>query len=58
MEITKATGQAQKPCGCVTAYFPPELLAKLAEKSKGQACVYAGCAAKAAQQRKPLTRSP
>jgi len=49
MEIAKATGQAQEPCWCVNAYFTPELLAKLPEEAKGQACICAGCAAKAAQ---------
>ena len=58
MEIAKATGQAQEPCWCVNAYFTPELLAKLPEESKDQACICAGCAAEAAQQRKPFTQSP
>ena len=58
MEIAKATGQPQEPCWCVNALFTPELLAKLPEEAKGQACICANCAAEAAQQRKPLTQSP
>ncbi|WP_297720840.1 cysteine-rich CWC family protein [Limnohabitans sp. Rim8] len=58
MEIAKATGQALEPCWCVNAYFTPELMAKLPEEAKGQACICAGCAAKAAWQRNPLTQSP
>jgi hypothetical protein len=54
MEIAKATGQAQEPCWCVNAYFTPELLAKLPEEAKGQACICAGCAAKAAQPAQTL----
>lgn len=45
MELEKATGKAQAPCWCVSARFPPDLLARLPAEAKGQACICAKCLA-------------
>jgi hypothetical protein len=43
MEIERATGQAQPPCWCTTASFPPDLLQRLPEAARGQACICPAC---------------
>ncbi len=48
MEVEHATGQPQPPCWCVSADFPPDLLARLPEQARGLACVCARCAMAAA----------
>ncbi len=45
MEIERVTGQAQPPCWCTTASFPPDLLARLPVEAAGRACICAGCLA-------------
>ncbi|OSZ63946.1 cysteine-rich CWC family protein [Hydrogenophaga sp. IBVHS2] len=45
MELERATGQAQPPCWCTTTTFPPELLDRLPEAARGQACICAACVA-------------
>jgi len=47
MEIEHATGQAQPPCWCVSATFPPGLLDRLPGQARGKACLCAGCVAAA-----------
>ena len=43
MEIERATGQAQPACWCTTATFPPDLLQRLPEAARGQACICPAC---------------
>ena len=50
MEIERETGEAQPPCWCVSASFPPGLLDTLPEAARGQACLCPGCVAAAAQK--------
>jgi Cysteine-rich CWC len=49
MEQQRRTGQAQPPCWCTQARFTPELLARVPDAARGQACVCAACAAAAAR---------
>jgi len=46
MEMEKATGQKQPPCWCTQATFSAELLARIPDALRNQACVCAACAAK------------
>jgi hypothetical protein len=46
MEVQRETGQAQPPCWCTQADFSRELLARVPEPLRGQACICATCAAK------------
>jgi hypothetical protein len=48
MEIERETGEAQPPCWCVSASFPPGLLDALPEAARGLACLCPGCVAAAA----------
>ncbi|MDP3251008.1 MAG: cysteine-rich CWC family protein [Hydrogenophaga sp.] len=48
MEIERETGEAQPPCWCVSATFPPGLLDTLPEAARGQACLCSSCVAAAA----------
>ena len=43
MEIERATGQARPPCWCTTTTFPPDLLQRLPQSARGQACICAAC---------------
>ena len=43
MEIERATGQTQPPCWCTTASFPPDLLRRLPDSARGQACICPAC---------------
>ncbi|QDL53228.1 cysteine-rich CWC family protein [Rhodoferax aquaticus] len=45
MELERTTGQAQGPCWCTQATFPPELLAQVPVEQQGVACICARCAA-------------
>jgi len=45
MELERATGQAQPACWCTTTTFPPDLLERLPEAARGQACICAACVA-------------
>ena len=44
MEIECATGQKQPPCWCTQARFSAELLARIPEAARNQACICAACA--------------
>ncbi|OYU44532.1 MAG: hypothetical protein CFE44_12450 [Burkholderiales bacterium PBB4] len=44
MEMERATGQKQPPCWCTQASFSAELLARIPETARNQACVCASCA--------------
>ncbi|APW44324.1 cysteine-rich CWC family protein [Rhodoferax saidenbachensis] len=46
MEVEKATGQKQPPCWCTHATFSADLLARIPDTLRNQACVCAACAAK------------
>ena len=48
MEVQRETGQAQPPCWCTQAAFSRELLARVPEALRGQACICAACAAQSA----------
>ena len=48
MEIERQTGEAQGPCWCVDATFPPELLARIPKEAEGKACICAACVARLA----------
>lgn len=43
VEIEKATGEPQPPCWCVSETFSPELLARIPEAARRQACVCQAC---------------
>lgn len=45
MELERATGQAQPPCWCTTTTFAPDLLARLPDAARDQACICAACVA-------------
>lgn len=45
MELERATGQPQTPCWCVAEAFPSELLARLPDAERRQACVCSRCLA-------------
>jgi hypothetical protein len=45
MEIERATGLAQAPCWCVAQSFSAELLNRLPEAARGQACICGNCLA-------------
>lgn len=47
MEIERATGRKQPPCWCTQASFSAELLARLPDSARNQACICAACAAAA-----------
>ena len=38
-----AAGRAGETCWCVSAHFPPELLARIPDSARGRACVCARC---------------
>ncbi|OYT88767.1 MAG: hypothetical protein CFE43_20790 [Burkholderiales bacterium PBB3] len=44
MEIERATGQKQPPCWCTQASFSAELLARIPDAARNQACICAACA--------------
>lgn len=46
MEIERATGVPQGPCWCVGATFEPDLLARLPDPARGQACICSACVAR------------
>ena len=41
----RATDEAQPPCWCTTAHFPPDLLARLPAEAAGKACICGACLA-------------
>lgn len=43
VEIEKATGEPQPPCWCVSETFSAELLARIPEAARRQACVCQAC---------------
>ena len=43
-ETARATGQPQPPCWCTTVDFTPELLARVPQQARRQACICAACA--------------
>lgn len=45
MELERETGLKQGPCWCVSAAFPPDLLARVPAAAQGTACICAACAA-------------
>lgn len=45
MEIARATGQPPGPCWCTQVDFSADLLARLPQQARGQACICRGCAA-------------
>ncbi|MEZ5706910.1 MAG: cysteine-rich CWC family protein [Burkholderiaceae bacterium] len=49
MEIERATGQAQPPCWCVQAHFPPELITSLPTEAVGASAFARGCLQRHAQ---------
>lgn len=46
MEVEKTTGQKQPPCWCMQVTFSADLLARIPDTLRDQACVCAACAAK------------
>ena len=49
MEVERKTGQKQPPCWCTETSFSAELLARLTDASRNQACICARCASDSAQ---------
>ena len=47
MEMEKATGQKQPPCWCTGAAFGADLLARVPDYLRNQACICAACASAA-----------
>ncbi|MBE7940430.1 MULTISPECIES: cysteine-rich CWC family protein [Ramlibacter] len=47
-ERRRETGQPQAPCWCVSAHFPPELLARVPADARDRACICPACAGQAA----------
>ena len=45
MEIQRATGVEQAPCWCTSFTFSAELLDRLPEAARNQACICAACVA-------------
>jgi hypothetical protein len=45
MEIQRATGVKQAPCWCTSLTFSAELLDRLPEAARGQACICGNCLA-------------
>jgi len=45
MERERVTGEPQPPCWCVAQSFSAELLERLPESAKGQACICGNCLA-------------
>ena len=43
MEMERASGQKQAPCWCTQASFSAELLARIPENARNQACICAAC---------------
>lgn len=43
MTLPQSTGSTPKPCWCVTATFSPELLEKVPEESRNNACICLNC---------------
>lgn len=58
MELQRATGQAQAPCWCVQASFPPALLATLPAQAQGKACICSDCLRAFVQRSTPLKDTP
>jgi len=49
MERERLTGVPQPPCWCASAAFGGELLERLPDNGRGQACICAACAVAAAR---------
>jgi hypothetical protein len=45
MEVERETGQKQPPCWCTQASFSADLLARIPDAQRNQACICARCAA-------------
>lgn len=43
MELQKTTGEPQAPCWCVSESFTPELLGRIPEAARGNACLCPAC---------------